>query len=219
MSDKDWQDFEDIQSRFAQWRSSLNEEVTMTLCPDDIMISSDDKNHLAKSRKYIVQMVKEIQRLRDDDVILGQPTHDTQPVQTDITSVTEPPTDMSQQLQCVTKQVTNYIVQPTLRLFCMLLAIFRRTSYVDRGVKNYSVGHHNLGVSSTQVPRNHRIVSPGPESAPSREMAEESKILDPVRHDEDTKMTKLHLSTGNGGDEIASFPPGDQIGGSQNSAE
>ena len=37
MSDKDWQDFEDIQSRFAQWRSSLNKEVTMTLCPDDII--------------------------------------------------------------------------------------------------------------------------------------------------------------------------------------
>ena len=97
--------------------------------------------------------------------------------------------------------------------------MFCNTTCMVIQLKNYSVGHHNLGVSTTQVPRNHRIVSPGPESAPSREMAEESKILDPVRHDEDTKMTKLHLSTGNGGDEIVSFPPGDQIGGSQNSAE
>ena len=146
-------------------------------------------------------------------------THDAQPVQTDTTSVIEPPSDMSQHLQGVTKRMTNCIMQSTPHVFCMLTTAFCRTSYVDRGVKNCRVEHHNLGVSSTRVPRNRRIARSGSKNTPSGETTEEPKILDPVRHDGDIKMTKLHLSTGNGRDDAASFPPGGQIGGSQNSAE
>ena len=141
----------------------VNQKATLNIYHDDIVISSKDKSFVLDLHGRLTQLVAMAQQSQD-----CQPTYSV---------------SSSHLQRDICKQLTSCLMQPMLYVFYTFAAMLWRTSYVDRGVKNYSVGHTNSGVSTKRVPQNYEPMGSGRKDDPSEGPAKEFKTFDPARHE------------------------------------